>query len=75
MNDIFSLVTFTAAAFCFATFLTTLDTDLGRQEFGLNPHSTVARHISGHDKACHLRGELLAARHDGRSVLSRLHHV
>jgi hypothetical protein len=73
MKDIFSIVTFTAAAISFAVFLTSFQFDNGMPEAGWNPTVTAAAYVSG--SGCPLRGPLLADSRDGLSVLSHLHDV
>ncbi|MCC8937516.1 hypothetical protein H8A99_13790 [Bradyrhizobium sp. Arg68] len=69
MKDIFSIVTFTAAAISFALFLTTVQFDDGMLEPRWPPTATVA--VNG----CDLRAPLLADRTGGLSVLAQLHSV
>jgi hypothetical protein len=73
MKDIFSIVTFTAAAISFAVFLTSFQFDNGMPEAGWNPTASAAVHVSG--RGCPLRGPLLADSRDGLSVLAHLHDV
>jgi hypothetical protein len=75
MNNVLSLVTFTAGVVCFAVFLTTLQSEEGLLESGLNPSATAVLRASEHVNGCRLRGPLLADSRGGLDVLSRLRGV
>jgi hypothetical protein len=75
MKNVFSLVTFTAGAFCIAVFLTTLQSEEGLLQSGLNPSTTAVLRASEHVNDCRLRGPLLADIRGGLDVLSRLRDV
>jgi hypothetical protein len=73
MKDAFSLVVFTAAAICFAVFLTTFWSSGNLPEYGWNPSAPASVQLS--DLGCRLRGPLLADVRGGISALSRPHDV
>jgi hypothetical protein len=73
MKDAFSLVVFTAAAICFAVFLTTFWSSGNLPEYGWNPSAPAAVQLS--DLGCRLRGPLLADIRVRIAALSRSHDV
>jgi len=72
MKDIFSLVTLTAGAFCFAIFLTTVSNGAPSQP-RLNHSATTAPRAPA--SWCHLHGALLAGGQDRLDVLAHLGDV
>ena len=72
MKDAFSLV---AAAFGFAVFLTTFQSEGYLPAAGWGPSAPAAQHLSDQGNGCHLYGPLLADISSGIDVLSRLRGV
>ena len=74
MKNVFSLVAFTAGAFCLAVLLSTLPSEGALLESG-NPAATAALRAPDHVHGCRLHGPLLADSRGGSDVLSRLRGV